>query len=50
MVLYFKMFRDMIISYMEAHEIFCTRMDFTKKNVTSLDFSEIKNIEKLSMG
>ena len=31
---------------MKVEAIFCTRMDFTKLFVMSLDFAEIKNIEK----
>ena len=44
------MFRDIIIPYMEVYAIFCTRMEFTKFFVMSLDFAEIKNIENMSMG
>ena len=39
-----------MISYMEANAIFCTRTDFTKMFVMSLDFAEFKNIENMSMG
>ena len=39
-----------IISYMEINAILCTRMDFTKIFVMSLDFAEIKNIESMFMG
>ena len=41
-VLYFKCSGDIIISYMEDYAIFCTRMDFTKMFVISLDFTDIK--------
>ena len=30
--------------------MFCTRMDFTKMFVMSLDFAKIENIENISMG
>ena len=40
---------DIMISYMEAYAIFCTRMDFQKMFVMSSDFAEIKNIENMSM-
>ena len=35
---------------MEDYAIFCTKMDFLKKILMSLDFAEIKNIENMSMG
>ena len=35
---------------MDVDAIFCTKMDFTKMFVMSLDFAEIKNIENMSMG
>ena len=35
---------------MEVKAIFCTRMDFTKMFVKSLDFAKMKNIENMSMG
>ena len=35
---------------MEGRAIFCTRMDFSKMFVMSLDFAEINNIENMSMG
>ena len=41
---------DMIISYMEVYAIFCTRIDFTKMFVMSLDFEEIKYIKNRPMG
>ena len=41
---------DIIISHMEVRAIFCTRMNFSKMFVMSLDFAEIKNIENMSMG
>ena len=41
---------DIIISEMEVCAIFCTRMDFTKMFVMSLDFAEFKNIENMFMG
>ena len=41
---------NILISYMEADAIFCTRMDLTKMFVISLDFTEIKNIKNMSMG
>ena len=37
---------DMTISNMEVYTIFCTRIDFTKMVVISLEFVEIKSIEK----
>ena len=37
---------DIIISYMEVSEFFCTIMDLTNMFEMSLDFAEIKNIEK----
>ena len=39
-----------MISYIEVGATFCTRMDYTKIFVMSLDFVEIKNIENMSMG
>ena len=41
---------DIMISYMEAYALFCTRMDFQKMFVMSSDFAEFKNIENMSMG
>ena len=41
---------DIIISYMEIYAIYCSRMNFAKLFVMSLDFAEIKNIENISMG
>ena len=35
---------------MEVYANFCTKMDFTKTFVKSLDLAEIKNIENMSMG
>ena len=49
-VLYFKMLRDIIISYMEVYATFCTKMNFTGMFVMSLDFAEIKYIENMSVG
>ena len=37
-----------IISYMEANAIFCTRIDFTKIIVMSLDFVDVINKESIS--
>ena len=37
-----------IISFMEVCAIFCTRMDFTKLFVMSLDFADVKNNENVS--
>ena len=37
---------DIVILYMEVDAIFCTRMDFTKMFVMSLDFAEIKKYRK----
>ena len=39
-----------MLSYMEVHAIFCTRMEFKEKIVMSLDFAEIENIENMSNG
>ena len=41
---------DVMISYIEENAIFCTKKEFTKMFVMSLDFAEIKNIENMSMG
>ena len=42
---------DIIISYMEVCEIFCTRIDFTNNFVMSLDFADVKNNhENMSKG
>ena len=41
---------DILISYIEASAIFCTRTDITKMFEMSLDLAEIKNIENQSMG
>ena len=41
---------DLMISYMEISTVFCTRMDFKKMFEMSLDFTEIRNIENMSMG
>ena len=35
---------------MEVSAVLCTRMDFIKMFVMSLDFALIKNIENMSMG
>ena len=35
--------RDLIISYAKVYANFCTRMDFTKMLVMSLDFPDAKN-------
>ena len=40
----------MIISYMEKYAIFCTRIDFRKMFVVSLDFADVKNNETMSKG
>ena len=50
-VIYFRMFRGHNIIYGGIiYAIFCTRMDFTKFFVMSIDFAEIKNIENMSIG
>ena len=36
---------DKLISYMEVYAIFCTRMDFTKMFVMSLDVADIKTMK-----
>ena len=43
------MFRGHNNIVMENYTIFCTRMDFIKMFVMSLDFAEIKNIENMSI-
>ena len=44
------MFRGHNNIVLEVYAIFCSRMDFTKMFVMSLDFGEIENIENMSMG
>ena len=41
---------DIIISYMEYYAIFCTRIDFRKIFVMSLNFSDVKNNKIMSNG
>ena len=37
---------DIIISYMEVFAIVCTRIDFSKMFVMSLDFADVRNMSK----
>ena len=39
-----------MISFLEVYPIFCTRMDFAKLFVMSLDFADVKNNENMSKG
>ena len=38
------------MSYMEENAIFCTKIDFIKIFVMSLDFADVKNNENMSKG
>ena len=49
-VLYYKMLRQHNNIVYGGLRNFCTRMEFTKKIVMSLDFAEIENNENMSKG